>query len=99
MRRHPQSRVAGNSTDTWRFKQSLCHLTAIKQLRHSGLAQLVALEGTLHSWQQEIATMWRFTRSNGVTEGFHNKIETISRQAYGFRNFQNHRQRVQVLCA
>jgi hypothetical protein len=23
---------------------------------------------------------------------------TISRQAYGFRNFENYRQRVQVLC-
>lgn len=32
--------------------------------------------------------MWRFTRSNGITEGFHNKMETISRQAYGFRNFE-----------
>jgi transposase len=39
-----------------------------------------------------------FTRNNGITEGFHNKMETISRQAYGFRNFENYRQRVQVLC-
>ncbi len=43
--------------------------------------------------------MWRFTRSNGITEGFHNKMETISRQAYDFRNVENYRQRVQVLCA
>lgn len=52
---------------------------------------------SLHSWSEEIARMWRFTRSNGITEGFHNKMETISRQAYGFRNFENYRQRVQVL--
>jgi transposase len=25
-------------------------------------------------------------------------METITRQAYGFRNFENYRQRVQVLC-
>ena len=37
--------------------------------------------------------MWRFTRSNGITEGFHNRMETISRQAYGFRNFENNRVR------
>jgi len=43
--------------------------------------------------------MWRFTRSNGITEGFHNKMETITRQAYGFRNFENYRQRMQVLCS
>jgi transposase len=74
-------------------------LRAIVDLRDSGLAQLVTLGDTLHSWSEEIARMWRFTRSNGITEGFHNKMETINRQAYGFRNFENYRQRVQVLCA
>jgi transposase len=74
-------------------------LCAIVELRQSGLAQLVALGETLHSWSEEIARMWRFTRSNGITEGFRNKMETISRQAYGFRNFENYRQRAQVLCA
>ncbi len=74
-------------------------LHAIVELRQSGLTPLIALGDTLHSWSEEIARMWRFTRSNGITEGFHNKMETISRQAYGFRNFENYRQRVQVLCA
>jgi transposase len=74
-------------------------LGAVAELRQSGLAQLVALGDTLHSWSEEIARMWRFTRSNGITEGFHNRMETITRQAYGFRNFENYRQRVQVLCA
>jgi transposase len=73
-------------------------LRAVVELRQSGLAQLVTLGDTLQSWSEEIARMWRFTRSNGITEGFHNKMETISRQAYGFRNFENYRQRVQVLC-
>jgi len=74
-------------------------LRAVAQLRQSGLAQLVTLGDTLHSWSGEIVRMWRFTRSNGITEGFHNKMETITRQAYGFRNFENYRQRVQVLCS
>ena len=74
-------------------------LRAIVELRQSGLPQLVTLGETLHSWSEEIGRMWRFTRSNGITEGFHNKMETLSRQAYGFRNFENYRQRVQVLCS
>ena len=74
-------------------------LRAVVELRQSGLAQLVTLGDTLHTWSDEIARMWRFTRSNGITEGFHNKMETITRQAYGFRNFENYRQRVQVLCS
>ena len=74
-------------------------LGMIQELRQSNLTQMVTLGDTLHSWSEEIARMWRFTRNNGITEGFHNKMETISRQAYGFRNFENYRQRVQVLCA
>ena len=73
-------------------------LKAIHQLRQSGLPQLVSLGETLHSWRNEIAAMWRFTRNNGITEGFHNKMELINRQAYGFRNFENYRMRVKLLC-
>ncbi|MBV9156388.1 MAG: transposase, partial [Acidobacteriaceae bacterium] len=53
----------------------------------------------LHAWREEIATMWRFSRNNAITEGFHNKMEVLSRQAYGFRNFNNYRLRVRVLCS
>ena len=74
-------------------------LTAIAQLRDCGLAPLVQLGETLHSWRTEIALMWRFTRSNGITEGFHTKMEVLQRQAYGFRNFQNYRLRVKVMCS
>ena len=74
-------------------------LKAIHQLRQSGLAQLMQLGDTLHSWSQEIATMWRFTRNNGITEGFHTKMELLQRQAYGFRNFNNYRLRVKMMCS
>jgi transposase len=49
------------------------------------LAQLVTLGETLHNWAAEIATMWRFTKNNGITEGFRTKMEVLQRQAYGFR--------------
>jgi len=42
--------------------------------------------------------MWRFSRNNGITEGFHTKMEMISRRAFGFRNFHNYRLRVLALC-
>ena len=74
-------------------------LCAIDELLNSKLAPLVTLGETLRSWQEEIATMWRFTKNNGITEGFHNKMETLSRQAYGFKNFENYRTRVRVLCS
>ena len=74
-------------------------LRAVYQLRQAGLAQLVQLGQTLASWSEEIVAMWRFTRNNAITEGFHNKTELINCQAYGFRNFQNYRLRVKVLCS
>jgi transposase len=45
------------------------------------------------------SAMWGFRRNNGITEGFHNKLEVLQRQAYGFLNFQNYRLRVKVLCS
>ena len=74
-------------------------LKAIEHLRESNLGPLVQLGQTLASWSGEIATIWRFTRNNGITEGFHTKIELLQRHAYGFRNFQNYRLRVKVMCS
>lgn len=74
-------------------------LDFIDQLKKCGLPQLEQLGRTLGSWSEEIAAMWRFTKNNGITEGFHNKMEMISRRAFGFRNFENYRLRVRVLCA
>jgi transposase len=74
-------------------------LKAIHQLRQAGLPQLMQLGETLHAWRHEIATMWRFTRNNGITEGFHTKMELLQRQAYGFRNFNNYRLRVKIMCS
>lgn len=57
---------------------------------------LQSLAPTMWSWRDEIARMWRFTKSNAITEGLHNKMELIS--AYGSRNFGNYRLRVRALC-
>ncbi len=73
-------------------------LKAVHQLRQAGLPQLVQLGETLNSWSEEIARMWRFTRNNGITEGFHTKMEVLQRQAYGFRNFNSYSLRVKMMC-
>ncbi|MBV6272992.1 ISL3 family transposase [Alcaligenaceae bacterium CGII-47] len=57
-----------------------------------------ALAATLTSWLEPIVRMWRFSKSNGITEGFHTKMEMLSRRAYGFRNFENYRMRVLAQC-
>ena len=77
-------------------RRFLGHIAA---LRCCGLAPLAQLGHTLYAWREEIACMWRFTRNNGITEAFHTKMEVLQRQAYGFRNFQNYRLRVKVMCS
>lgn len=57
-----------------------------------------ALAATLTSWLEPVVRMWRFSKSNGITEGFHTKMEMLSRRAYGFRNFENYRLRVLAQC-
>ena len=74
-------------------------LQFIDQLRKSPFAPMATLGATLFAWKDEIATMWRFSKNNAITEGFHTKIEVLQRQAYGFRNFNNYRLRVRVLCS
>jgi transposase len=75
------------------------YLGYVGQLKESAFEPLKTLGKTLDSWSEEIVRMWRFTKSNGITEGFHNKMELIKRRAYGFRNFENYRLRVRALCA
>jgi len=73
-------------------------LELIDQLRDSGLEAAVALAKTLSDWTEEIVRMWRFSRNNAVTEGFHRKMKLIQRRAYGFRSFTNYRLRVLAQC-
>lgn len=74
-------------------------LKFIELLKSSGFILFRKLGKTMESWQEEIGRMFRFTRSNGITEGFHRKMKLIQRRAYGFRNFENYRLRIRILCA
>ena len=73
-------------------------LDMLAQLKQSAFKALASLGKTLSAWKDEVARMWRFSKSNGITEGFHRKMKLIQRRAYGFRNFENYRVRVRVLC-
>ncbi len=70
-------------------------LTLLQQFKDSPAKTLA---NTLISWLEPIVRMWRFSKSNGITEGFHTKMEMMSRRAFGFRNFENYRLRVLAHC-
>jgi transposase len=73
-------------------------LQLIQTLKDSGLELACTLAKSLSEWTEEIVRMWRFTRNNGITEGFHRKMKLIQRRAYGFRSFSNYRLRVIAQC-
>lgn len=74
-------------------------LKFIELLKSCGFVLFRKLGKTIETWQEEIGRMFRFTKSNGITEGFHRKMKLIQRRAYGFRNFENYRLRIRILCA
>ena len=53
-------------------------LGIIDTLKEDGLEPAVTLAKTLTDWTHEIVRMWRFTRNNGITEGFHRKMKLWS---------------------
>ena len=74
-------------------------LKFIELLKECGFEMFKKLGKTIENWSEEIARIFRFTRSNSITEGFHRKMKLIQRRAYGFRNFEDYRLRVRILCA
>lgn len=73
-------------------------LDKIQALKTSKFGNLETLGNTLDDWKEEIVRMWRFSKTNSITEGLHRRMDEILNRAYGMRNFQNFRIRVKAFC-
>jgi len=111
LKKHPALKVIYEEMQALRALLKLKHQTVrqcrkltrqllafIKRLASSPHENMATLAQTLSTWIEPIARMWRFTKNNGITEGFHRKMKLIQRRAYGFRNFENYRVRVIAHC-
>ena len=74
-------------------------LKLIERASQSPQEPLQRMAGTLTRWFEPIAHYIRNRYSNGMTEGFNNKIKLIQRMAYGLRNEHNRRKRIMAYCA
>ena len=70
----------------------------IERARASALAPLQDVGGTLSRWFEPIARYMRQRYTNGMTEGFNNKIKLIQRRAFGLRNEHNRKKRILADC-
>ena len=70
---HPQA--AASALDRW-----------IQEAAASGLHPFQRTATTLRKWQKEVLNYWRYPITNALVEGKHNRIKTLKRRAYGYRN-------------
>lgn len=73
-------------------------LTLIERANQSAQEPLQRIAGTLTRWFAPIVRYIRNRYTNGITEGFNNKIKLIQRMAYGLRNEHNRRKRILAWC-
>lgn len=71
-RRHGE---AGAALESW-----------VAQAQSSGLRPFQRAGTTLGKWQKEVLNYWRYPITNALVEGKHNRIKTLKRRAYGYRN-------------
>ena len=74
-------------------------LDAIRALKMSNFGNLETLGNTLDEWKEEIVRMWRFSKTNSITEGLHRRMDEIQNRAYGMHNFNNFKIRVKAYCS
>jgi transposase len=73
-------------------------LKLIERASQSALEPLQRMSDTLSRWFEPIARYLRHRYTNGITEGFNNKIKLIQRIAYGLRNEHNRQKRILAWC-
>jgi transposase len=70
----------------------------MERASQSAQEPLKRMAGTLTRWFEPIVRYIRNRYTNGMTEGFNNKIKLIQRMAYGLRNEHNRRKRILAWC-
>jgi transposase len=77
-------------------REAFCKL--MERASQSAQESLQRVAGTLNRWFEPIVRYIRHRYTNGMTEGFNNKIKLIQRMAYGLRNEHNRRKRILAWC-
>jgi transposase len=60
----------------------------LARARASGISMLVKFAATMEEYQEGILAYYKYPISTGPLEGTNNKIKTMKRQAYGFRDHE-----------
>ena len=66
----------------------------IERASDSALEPLQSVAGTVMRWCEPIVRSLRHRYTNGMTEGFNNKMKLMQRRAFGLRNAHNRKKRI-----
>ena len=66
----------------------------VKRIEDDSFPEFKELLQTLTNWKEEIMNYFHHRITNGFVEGKNNRIKTIKRMAYGYRNMDNFRMRI-----
>ena len=94
--------------EAWRLKESFRHWYSERdrgrseeklnllerEIASSSLPEFKELLRTFRNWREEILNYFDYWITNGFVEGKNNRIKTIKRMAYGYRNMANFRLRI-----
>ena len=65
-----------------------------EKIASDSLYEFKELLHTFTNWREEILNYFDYRITNGFVEGKNNRIKTIKRMAYGYRNMDNFRMRI-----
>ena len=66
----------------------------LQDAKTCGIKELEDVAATYRRWIKGILNTFKYNLSNGVTEGFNNKIKVLKRTSYGIKDFKRFRTRI-----
>lgn len=70
----------------------------IKNVECCGIKEFEACAATYRHWAKYILNTFKYGITNGITEGFNNKVKVLKRISNGIRNFDRFRTRILHSC-
>ncbi len=70
----------------------------IKNAESCGIKEFESCAATYRHWAKYILNAFKYGLTNGITEGFNNKVKVLKRISYGIRNFDRFRTRILHSC-
>ena len=64
----------------------------------SNVPEIISASHMIRHWRGYIQNTWKYGLSNGICEGFNNRIKVLKRTSYGLHSFDSLRKRILLTC-